>query len=589
MTSEPNGSVAVEARDRGPIGNVTRSSRPNSPPAAANHRVQRGPALLPGVPPPPDYYRNNLLRVLEHVRGHHADLLAPEESGFIARVGGASRGAQRLYARLVSRNVRRIRLDKLAYREVKDLHAAVDELAEAALVELGADAPAERLLGLFTKSELATLFELRAPTKKALIGDILDRYAGISVRERLRGLSDWLCLTDVHCLDLVQLLFFGGSDVGGVRGDLTTFVLEDLGAARFEDYAISRDLRIFQDRAELRRYLALRDLNALSHSVAEHPGLAGAVLAASAQFPEAATRLEKRLLDRALNRLARWFERTGCDHEALDCYGRSSSHPARERRVRILTRLGEKGAATTLLDKMASDPQSPEEQDFAARFGKRRTGGMPPVTVVPMQQGREESVESQALGRLMASGGEGWHLENHLPLGLAGLAFWDVVYAPVHGVFLNPYQAGPLDLFWEDFVVQRRAALTEAKAALDEPARFAHTLKATLEAKAGIVNRLVSWRHLDAYRLGRILETVPHGVLYPLVCHVIDNLRMARTGFPDLLVLYGVDGYEFVEVKGPNDQLQPAQRIWFKYFRENACNARIIKYKKQTHAGLGEQ
>ena len=545
--------------------------------------------LLPGVPPPPDYYRNNLLRVLEHVRGHHADLLLPDESGFIARVAGASRDAQRLYARLVSRTVVLIRLDKLAYREVGHLDAAVAELAEAALIELGVDAPVERLLRLFTKGELAALFELRAPTKQSLLESILDRYDGGAVRKRLRGLSDWLCLTNRHALDLVQLLFFGGSAVGGLRGDLTTFVLEDLGTARFEDYAISRDRRIFRDREELRRYLALRDLNALSHEVAEHPGLAGAVHVAIAGFSEPGSRLEQRLVDRSLNRLGRWFERTGCDRDALACYGRSSSHPARERRVRILTRIGEEKAARLLLDEIAGDPQSPEEKDFAARFGKRKAGPESAVTVVSMEQGKTQRVERLALERITASGGEGWHLENHLPLGLAGLAFWDIVFAPVDGVFLNPYQAGPLDLFWEDFAVQRQSALARAKAALEDSTRFVDTLKDTFAAKAGIVNRLVDWRRLDAYRLGRILETVPHGVLYPLVCHVIDNLRMARKGFPDLLILYGNDDYEFVEVKGPNDQLQPAQRIWFKYFHENSCNARILKFNIQARSGSGEQ
>ena len=581
--------MAVGARDRAPTGSVARSSRPGPLPAAVGDRARSDPVLLPGVPPPPDYYRNNLLRVLEHVRDHHADLLLPGESGFIARVAGASRDAQRLYARLVSRTVPLIRLDKLSYREVGHLEAAVSELAEAALIELGVDAPVERLLRLFTKGELAALFEVRAPTKQALLESILNRCDGSAVRERLRGLSDWLCLTDAHALDLVQLLFFGGSTVGGLRGDLTTFVLEDLGTARFEDYAISREQRIFRDREELRRYLALRDLNALSHEVAEHPGLAGAVHVAIAGFSESRSRLEQRLIDRSLNRLGRWFERTGCDRDALDCYGRSSSHPARERRVRILTRIGEEDAARVLLDEIAGDPRSPEEKDFAARFGKRRVGPVSAVTVVPMEQGRVQGVERLALDRLTASGGEGWHLENHLPLGLAGLAFWDVVFAPVDGAFLNPYQAGPLDLFWEDFAVARQTALTRAKASLEDPTRFARTLKVTFEAKAGIVNRLVSWRHLDAYRLGRILETVPHGVLYPLVCHVIDNLRMARTGFPDLLILYGIDDYEFVEVKGPNDQLQPAQRIWFKYFRENVCNARILKFNLQAVSGSGEQ
>lgn len=585
MTGEPGGSAAVPARDSGRYVNVGRSSQPDYPPAAGSDRVRRRPLLLPGVPPPPDYYRNNLLRVLEHVGNHHADLLAPEEADFIARIAAASRDAQRLYARLVSRKAGEIRLDRLAYREIGDLDAAVDELAAAALVELGADAPLKRLLGLFTKGELASLFELHAPTKKALLDDIQARYERSAVYERLRGLSGWLCLTGRHCLDLVQLLFFGGSALGGTRGDLTTFVLEDLGMARFEDYAVSRDRRLFQDRAELRRYLALGDLNALSHSVAEHPGLAGAVQLALGEFRRKPSRLEQRLQDRALNRLGHWFERTGSFGEALACYGRSSSHPARERRVRILTRLGEKGAAEALLAEIAGDPQGAEEQDFAARFGKRRAGERPPVTVVPLEALDGTSVENRALDWFRASGGEGWHLENHLPLGLAGLAFWDIVFAPVDGVFLNPWQAAPLDLFWEDFAVQRQARLLKAKRALEDPQRFSHTLQTTLDAKAGTVNRLVSWRHLDAYRLSRILETVPHRVLYPLVCHVIGNLRMARTGFPDLLVLYGSDDYEFVEVKGPNDQLQPAQRIWFKYFRENKCNSRIVKSKVPDSIG----
>jgi len=156
------------------------------------------------------------------------------------------------------------------------------------------------------------------------------------------------------------------------------------------------------------------------------------------------------------------------------------------------------------------------------------------------------------------------------------------VFAPVDGAFLNPYQAGPIDLFWRDFTAERQTALATAKAALAEPREFSRILTSTLEAKTGIVNRLVSWRHFDSYRLRRILESVPHGVLYALVCHVIDNLRMARTGFPDLLVLRESGGYVFVEVKGPNDRLQPAQRLWFKYFAERGCNALIFKVTRSA-------
>ncbi len=538
-----------------------------------------GTNLRPGMPPPPDYYRNNLLRVVEHVWNSYADLLDGEAVRLIGGIGAASRPAQRLYARLVTRKGPYIRLDKLQYPEVGELRGAVDELVRTGLVQLNAEAPADVLLELFTKAELAALFGSRALNKKGLLEDILGEQTEAAIRERLGGLTDWLCLDSREVLDLLQLLFFGDSAAGAPYGDLTAFVLEDLGTVRFENYPLSRARRLFNDRGELSRYLAVRGLHELSHQVGEQPDAAAAVLAAIDQLSGTPTRLERRLLDRALNRLGRWFERTGGADRALACYARSSSHPARERRVRILAKLGDEAAARTLLDEMAADPLGPEEEDFAARFGRRRAVPTLPVTRVPLPAGGVDRIESRALDWLQASGGEGWHLENHLPLGLAGLAFWKVVFAPVDGAFLNPYQAGPLDLFWKDFAIRRQDVLAAATAGLAEPEGFARALRATLDDKAGTVNRLVSWRHLDRYRLDRILETVPHRVLFPLVRHVIENLWRAKSGFPDLLVLYGTQDYEFVEVKGPNDQLQPAQRAWFSYFRHNGCNARVLKFK----------
>lgn len=553
-------------------------------------RRRLGSNLKPGVPPPPGYYRNNLLLVLDHVSGSHGDLLDDEAAAFIKRLQTASEAAQRLYARLVTRKGPQIRLDKLAYREVRNLPRAVDELVQAGLVTPNAPAPADSLLGQFTKDELATLFVLHVPTKRALLEEILGRHTDTAIRARLRALTGWLCVTDRHYLDLVQLLFFGGSFVGGARADLTTFVLEDLGTARFEAYRISREHRLFGDRTHMQRYLAARDLNALTKRVDEHPGVAGAVLAALGNFPQVPTRQETRLLDRARNRLGRWFERAGALDEALASYAGATAHPARERRVRILARQGQEAAVRALLDEIRLNPRGSEEQDFAARFhklpsgrfGRRRSGRKLPVTNVPMDTGWPGSIETQALSLLERSGGEGWHLENRLPLGLAGLAFWNVIFAPADGAFLNPYQAGPLDLFWEDFATQRQEALASARAELAQPERFARILTNTLEQKAGIVNRLVSWRHLEGYLLDRILETVPHEVLFGLVCHVIENLWRTRTGFPDLLVLYGNGDYEFVEVKGPTDQLQPAQRAWFNHFHDHGCNARVLKFKTMS-------
>ena len=613
-------------------------------------RVHSKPMLQPGIPPPADYYRDNLLRVLEHVVHHHADLLSADEVDYIGKVRSIGREAQRLYARLITRKGPHIRSDRLNYREIGNHSHALETLTEAGLLEVNGAAPAATLLKLFTHRELANLFDARASTKMALLESILNARSGAAIRARLRRHSAWLRVIHTDCLELVQLLFFGGSGLGGAHGGLTVFVLEDLGAARFENYVISRSQRLFNNRNELRRYRLLRELNELAQQADAHPGLAGAVLAALGEVLPATTRWERRLADRTLNRLGRWYERRGYKRKALDCYVLSSSHPARERRVRILCRLGDRDAARALVDEIAAAPLSVQEKDFAVRFVQGNKGRTPPPTTVamyrlgegppgenpvrvnvdaasvgfsnrcasppsatasqdsgtlrarqgkfavagPPRAGKENfrqaadtlmlppaaSIESLALAWLTASGGEGWHLENHLPLGLAGLAFWDLIFAPMPGAFPNPYQAGPLDLFWEDFAELRREPLARAKAKLRDPARFAETLKTSYRDKHGIVNHLVSWRHWNENLLDRVIATIPHRVLFPLVCHVIENPRNSRAGFPDLLLLYDHRDYEFIEVKGPTDRLQPAQRAWFDYFRENGCNAWVLKFKR---------
>ena len=568
--------------------------------------------LRPGAPPPPDYYRNNLLRVLRFVRTRHVDLLRPVDLGFIFAVEGLSAAAQRLFARLTGRKGALLRLDRIDYAEVSDLPAAMDELSRAGLVELDAEAPVEVLLGLLTRAELLSQFKApdgagcAAPllkrqsnaTKPALIAGIVERCAAPCIRARVPAVSRWLAVCGRPSLQLAQLLFFGDS-----RRDLSVFVLEDLGWMRYEDYSVDRNGRLFKNRSELDAYLRARLLRELAHGLDNHPGLAQALAKALRQRSAAPSRLEEKTLGRALNRLGRWFERQGELDEALACYSASSIPPAGERRVRTLHKMGNRAAAETQLRLLRGNPANPQESDFAARFSlvtgrvsgcaqsanvprsavaagsgrPRRTG--PAETVLALAPPPDEKIERFAMRVLAEDGGEAWHLENRLPQGLAALAFWDVVFAPVAGAFLNPYQDGPLDLYWDDFAAQRRGAIAAQQSRLADPAEFGRILRTTFKAKAGVANALMSWRHIDGRLVARLLEAVPHAKLFRLACDVIENPSAARTGFPDLVVLYGRSGYEFVEVKGPGDSLRPAQRLWLSYLERNGCNARVLRFK----------
>ncbi|MCY3639533.1 MAG: VRR-NUC domain-containing protein, partial [Gammaproteobacteria bacterium] len=110
------------------------------------------PSLRPGEPPPPDYYRNNLLRLARFVMAEHSDLLRPEDERCLSAILAADKPAQRLFARLITRKGPLLRVDRLNYAEVADPVAALEALADAGLVQLNPEAPPVELLALLTRA-----------------------------------------------------------------------------------------------------------------------------------------------------------------------------------------------------------------------------------------------------------------------------------------------------------------------------------------------------------------------------------------------------------------------------------------------------
>lgn len=529
--------------------------------------------LAPQQPPPPDYYAGNLRVLFGQVLDHYDDILTERERGFVNAFTGCTSDAQRLYARLLSRKGPWIRLDRLSYREIDDLPAAVSELAGARLITIDAPAPADALLGLLTQPERRALFpQIPAARKADWIETCVCRHDDRWIRARIASHTSWLALAAPDLVRLCQLLFFGDD-----RQDTSTFVLEDLGVVRFERYGLDRRQRLFADRAALDRYRRLRDLAGLTARLQEAPGLA--TWLAGVVPGRSGSRLEDRQRDRILNTLGQHFERTGAFDQALDCFGRSRLHPSRERRARILKRLDDPRGAGRLAEQMGRSPRCAEELDFSRRFGRPRAAASHRTTEVSLPGPTPAPIEAYAADCLAVRGAQVFHLENALPLGIAGLAFWDVIFADLPGAFANPFQTGPLDLFWPDFAASRAAGIDARTAELRVPGVLPAALARTHRDKCGIANRLVSWRHLDETVLQAVIRNIPADALLALACHVIRWPYRTRTGFPDLTVIHGPGRYEFVEVKGPTDQLQPGQRVWLETLAALGQPARVLKYR----------
>lgn len=555
------------------------------------------PLLQADQPPPPAYYANNVRQVLAQVADLYNDIVPRPVAAFLAQHARLSESAQRLYARLIMRKGPVFRLSKLNYAEVDDLQLAVEELIEAQLMESNTQGAADTLLGLATYADLKAWFPAvrlgRQTTRAQWVFHLLSGYSDRQITQQLARHMQWIRLRQQPLLQASLLLYFGNQ-----HQDLSSFITQDLGLFEYEPYPLSVSQRQLRSAEDVLSQLRIRHLADLTHRLDEYQeatgqGLALAEHLAKQLAPPVVRRQDQRLRNKALNRVGAWLERRRALTQALQVYQHSDAHPARERGVRLLCKLGDLPQAKQLLQQIQATPTTAAESNFGETFQLPKVGSSgqgrcirqnsthrsTEVSLQLVDMVATPNIEAQALARLTASGGCGWHVENALPKGLAGLCYWATVFAPQPGMFHHRFQSGPLDLYWEDFASSRSAMLDAQDAQLTSSHTIASQLLTTQQHKQGLVNGLVHWGLFDEEFLQTLLRFIPADDLKRLAQFTIRNLAAYRAGFPDLLVIYGPGNYEFVEIKGPNDTLQASQQSWLRQLQRLGLPVRVLKFR----------
>ena len=534
------------------------------------------PVLRPNVPPPPNYYADNLLRLLMTVSRQYSDILQDRERNYLLRVSSLSTDAQRVYARLLTRKSSLIRVDSLTYREVADLEPALAELETASLVQRRPPVPADRVLTLLTRLELDALFprvRRRGERKEKQVAFIAARYPDPRIRDIVDASFPMCVALGLDVIATLQILFFGDA-----RTDLRTFVLVDLGMLQFERYELDPRHRQFADRAELDDYLSMQTLKDRLRALEMCWQHDAAVELLDTLWHVRERRVLERVRSGLVNQLGRSAERARDYEIAIDAYARSTRAPGRERRTRLLRRLDDTAAANAMLDTIERAPLCAGERYFAQQFrtGQRGRRHTIPERVLRLPGPPQANVEAAALAALTCTGGAGRHVENLLPLGMLGLAFWDVVFAPIEAAFVNPYQDRPADLYWHDFRRARSHLIESRLDALRQPDALAQAICATARDKRGICSALVDWRVIDTQLIAWATSAVTSRTWTTVFDYMLDDIEQTRTGFPDLAVFLGPGLYQFVEVKGPGDQLRREQRLWFELFAKADVPAFVL-------------
>lgn len=534
--------------------------------------------LIAQQPAPADYYERNLDAVLTFVLSSRRGFFSDAELAQLDGLAAAPVGARRLMARLLTRKGPLFLQRSLNYAEVVGLDAALAQLATLSLISVNHACAADRLLGMCRKTELTELWPvalagMKSKRKAQLIERLCACYCDNAIRQVLSRHVPWLVVTGSELIERVEALFFG---VGPVyREPWTSFVLQDLSELSVVKRPVSKQSSQFESRRELEDYLKLRRRRRwLDVAVEQHSLLEQWLL--DSREPLANRSLE-RGRSALLYALGHRLERAGRARLAVRAYRYSDDPSARERLVRVLHRAGRFRACERLLTRMSAQPATLAEQQFARRFPGRHPTPNSRVTTWQLTQPTPPRIEAFAADQFRAAGSRVWHSENLIPRLLFGLVYWRAIFEPIAGSFVHPFQLSPLDLNWPDFY-SRRSEIFRRERHVAEQAGSSWLVECW-RRYSGLSNAFVPWSLAVGELTEQLASAMPIGQILAIADHVARNAREARAGFPDLAVIHGKGCVEFVEVKGPNDQLQPNQRVWLRVLDEHNIGHRVLKFR----------
>ncbi|MDF7822109.1 VRR-NUC domain-containing protein [Runella sp. MFBS21] len=545
----------------------------------------------PAAELPPKYYLEYFLFLVEFVEKLYGSILNESERQLIDDFRALSEDAQCLFVRFSNRKGLFFRTAKLKYPEIEDIPAALYELEEKGFIEALTpkhEPYAEEVVNLFTKEEwvkMAPPSELSLkPLKKAdLIRYLTHTYTFELLVNRIED-NVIKVKYEVEVM-MLKFLFFGNR-----YADMTEFVIRDLGKVNFERYRDDAYTARFATRQEAEDKLMVSLTAEQFYEMQEEATPAEEIFdwfmnwqASIGHLGEVAQPSYIKLI----NRVAAYLERQKLPEQALTVYQLTDHIPSRERRVRLLHRMGFVEEAIALCEAIAHDPQNADERFFALDFQEKINNAKKKVRKsvtrflkesdsVTISPDFRHRVEQGVAEYFVLNGKQALHAENYPWRGLFGLIFWDIIYDTNVQAIHHPLQRMPSDFYQPDFFRKRAPQIRERLSQLESVEMIAQTLESTFIEKFGIANVLVDWNEI-------LLELVKLIALHltplqtrAILLEIATNLRENTRGFPDLMV-WDENGLELVEVKSPTDHLSSQQLHWMQFMADLGIKARVLR------------
>ncbi len=514
----------------------------------------------------PDYYLDNFFKLTKHATQWYGDLLSDEEHQWLSTFDQLSKPAQCLLVRLYSRKGCWFRSDKLSYVEIPFIDEALKELSQSKLIELSPRLTHQELASnLLTKPEILSLYR---NLPKSLKKDALVEQLSSSEFNAFTTLDFTIIkLNSAHMIDVLLALFFANT-----HQDLSQFVLDDLGLHKFEQYQLSKERRFFESRQQIDRLIELSEI-ANVYWQCDRKNKANLDRLVEIMPAPVLHHYVDRKREHMLNDIARDYERINELEVALALFEQTTLTPSRERRARICDKLNNDTLFSDIVTQMITSPTDVSEWETAQKLEqrvRRKLGEKVPRIAKPKCNEHhieldlsQQRVELAAKEHFERAGWTVFYAENTLLNALFGLTFWDAIFAPIEGAFINAYQHRPLDLYHADFSLKREKLISSAFETLTTG--NSEVLLEKYDTKFGISNPFVHWGSVSKEVLKYALHIIPPSLLAELFKVQLSDLKLYRNGMPDLIAFKDKQ-FEWIEVKGPGDKLQDNQWRWIKEF-----------------------
>ncbi|WP_304238700.1 VRR-NUC domain-containing protein [Jiulongibacter sediminis] len=539
---------------------------------------------------PPKYYLDYFNYLLDFVKDKYKHILNEGEWRFLRKYYALSEDAQCLFIRFTNRRGAFFKTEGLYYEELAAIPELLDELLEREFAEPLSEIHTERvpeLLHLCTKADLLKIApeSVKKSWAKQEIAELLREQ--LDPEEIIEGIDQLFPLIKVNFeyeTAFLRFLFFGNRYM-----DMTEFVVRDLGFVQYFQHDDDKLVARFDTRKDAEDKWMLTDQADLFESL-KKTAEPEEIYDWFDTFHDSLRELSevaKPSLERLKLKVGRHLEREQRLELAVEVYKTCELPQAKERRVRCLTKLKNFEEALELCEDMIVNNTNADEHFFAKDFADRmlrnknrrkkltteKLHEAEKITIPKVYRGQ---VELGTIEHYLAEGKFAMFSENHLWRGIFGLIFWDIIFDPALVAFHHPFQRRPSDLHLPDFYEKRKEIIHGHLDGFEDTDDLLLLMRNNFVKHEGIANPFVIW--MEGIWEGILLATKFIGLekLKPILIHISKDIAENSRGFPDLFV-WDQDGYEFIEVKSPTDNLSNRQLFWLGYFEENEINARVLR------------